>query len=118
VSTVNHFDGYDDAQRLRNQRKASDTAASQPRGGVTRGAPCLVLQTATKTTYPTVAGAFYACHILTVLGTETEGSAGVLTVVSATDWTYALNLGLAVPPSGTNVLATFVDSRWTFRWDG
>jgi hypothetical protein len=58
------MNGYDDAQRLRNQRKASDTAASQPRGNVTRGAPCLVLQTATKTTYPTVAGAFYAAHII------------------------------------------------------
>lgn len=115
---MNRFDGYDDAQRLRNQRKASDTAASQDPGNVTGGAPCLVLRTATKTTYPTTAGAFYACHIVTVLGTETEGSPGDLTVVSTTDWTFALNLGLAIPPSGTDVLATFVKSRWTFRYDG
>jgi hypothetical protein len=30
---------------------------------------------------------------------------------------YALNVGTAVPPSGTNVLAEFIGGIALFRWD-
>ena len=78
--------------------------------------PCLVAQTKTLSSYPSAAQKFFACAPLTVLGPEVEGSAGTITPGSATF--LALNLGSAVPPAGTNIVATFVDSRWVFRFDG
>jgi hypothetical protein len=110
------IDGYDDASRLRNRRKASDDAATRDDGRTTRGAPSLAVQTTTVASYPTAASAFYAVAALTVLGTEVEG--GAATITAGTTPFYALNLGTAIPPSGTQVIVTFVDHRWVFRYDG
>ena len=30
---------------------------------------------------------------------------------------FALNLGSSIPPTGTNLLVTFVGNRWAFRYD-
>ncbi len=82
----------------------------------TFGTPCLLAQTGKLGTYPTAAQSFYACTPLILLGPEVEGGAGSIAPVASAF--FALNLGSAVPPAGTSVLATFVDSRWVFRFDG
>lgn len=107
---------FDDAARLRAARSVSDAAASRKPGVGARGVPSMVAQTKTITTYPTTAARFYAVAPVDVTGTETEGSSGTFTVATTTF--YALNIGTAIPASGTNVIVTLVDYRWTFRYDG
>ncbi len=106
----------DEAKRLRIRDAALIDGFSQAGLDPTLGMPCLVAQTKTQSSYPTSAQTFYACSPLTVLGPEVEGGMAILTVGNSTF--FSLNLGSAVPPSGTNVLATFVDNRWVFRYDG
>jgi len=79
------------------------------------GAPTLLACTKVLSSYPTVAQCFFACQPLTLLGAEVEGGSGVVTGVDATF--FALNLGSAVPPIGTEVLVTFAGNRWVFRYD-
>ncbi len=107
---------FDDAQRLRmrDDLLLDDLSRGEPRPSF--GSPSLVAQTRTIQTYPTAAQRFYACTPQTVLGKEVEGGAGTLSAGSGTF--FALNIGSAVPPVGTSVLATFVESRWVFRFDG
>ncbi len=106
----------DEAKRLRIRDAALvDGAGSRDRDPAF-GMPCLVAQTKALATYPTAAQRFYACSPASVLGPEVEGGPGTVAPASATF--FALNLGTAIPPVGTNVLATFVDSRWVFRHDG
>jgi hypothetical protein len=107
---------YDEALKLRQAMDDDAAAADSTPPPVPAGAPCLAVQTKTVTTYPTAAARYFACKSLQITGTETEGSTG--TVGAGSDTVYVLNLGTAIPPSGTNVLATFVDYRWVFRYDG
>ena len=107
---------FDDAARLRIAQADADTAASQAPGVATRGAPCVVGQTKTISAYPAGATSFFAVAPVDVTGPEVEGGPGTLGALSSTF--YALNLGSAVPPVGANVICTFVDSRWVFRYDG
>jgi hypothetical protein len=79
------------------------------------GAPCLVAQTTRIGVYPTVAQSFFACTPVSILGAEVEGGAATLTVLAPVF--FALNLGAAVPPQGTDVIASFVGNRWVFRYD-
>ena len=79
------------------------------------GSPSILAQTTTISTYPTTAQSYFACLPLTLLGTEKEGGSGVTTAGSATF--FALNIGSTIPPSGTQVLTTFIGSRWVFRYD-
>ena len=46
--------------------------------------------------------------------------AGISAATIATDGNtfFALNLGTAIPPQGTPIVATFVGNRWVFRYDG
>jgi hypothetical protein len=81
------------------------------------GTAALIVQTTTVTTYPTAAGEFYACNPVGIDGSETEGGAATYTADSA-QVIYCLNVGTAVPPNGTNVLASAVGGRWCFRYDG
>jgi hypothetical protein len=106
----------DEAKRLRIRDAALIDGLSQAGRDPTLGMPSLVAQTKTFSSYPTAAQVFYACSPLTVLGTEVEGGPAILTTGSSTF--FSLNLGSAIPPVGTNVLATFVDNRWIFRYDG
>ncbi len=80
------------------------------------GSPSLVAQTKVITTYPTSAQRFYACTAQTVLGAEVEAGPASFTPGPASF--YALNLGTSIPPAGTYILTTFVESRWVFRYDG
>jgi hypothetical protein len=76
-----------------------------------------VLRTVTVVTYPTVAKAMYAVQFVDDLQcAETEGAAPTLNLSGVTE--YALNLGTAIPPNGTAVLADLFAGLWVFRYDG
>ena len=106
----------DEARRLRVREADRTDIQTRTDRDPAFGSPSLVAQTKTLSSYPGTAQRFYACVPVVILGTETEGGAGSVTVESSTF--LALNLGTAVPPVGTNILATFVESRWVFRYDG
>jgi hypothetical protein len=105
---------YGEAARLRQDDEAfRDDLVRQDQPGV-GGAACAILQTTTQTSYPTAAGRVYQCLLMVATGTEVEGSSA--TIDGAGRTVKALNLGSGVPPSGTNVLGTFVPYMWTFRY--
>jgi len=106
----------DEAKRLRGRDEALLDDLSRRDRTPSFGSPSLVVQTRTLNTYPTSAQRFYACVAQTVLGVEIEGGPGSFAPGPA--GFFALNLGTSVPPEGTYVLATFIESRWVFRHDG
>ena len=106
----------DEAKRLRQRDEAVFDDLSRRDRAPSFGSPSLVAQTTTLNAYPKSAQRFYACVPQTLLGAEVEGGPGSFTQEPATF--FALNLGTAIPPAGTNILATFVESRWVFRYDG
>jgi hypothetical protein len=87
-------------------------AAADPYGSA---AMCVI--TTTVTTYPTVAAEFYACNPNLLTGSEAEGATPTFTADTNTI-VYALNLGTAVPPNGTNLVVHAAGGRWCFRYDG
>jgi hypothetical protein len=105
----------DDARRL--FTRENTLADDMSRGDLNPafGSPSMLARTTTLTTYPSSAQSYYACTPLTLLGTEKEGTPGVITAGYSTF--FSLNLGTTVPPTGTQVLTTFVGSRWVFRYD-
>lgn len=105
-----------DLRTNRNRQQTLATLISRLSPPPPDGARSLLVQTTTKTTYPTTAGVFYAVKSVDVDGTELEGATPTFTV--ETDIFFALNLGSAVPPSGTNILAECFGGMWAFRWDG
>jgi hypothetical protein len=106
----------DEAKRIRIRDAILIDGFSQTGRDPSLGMPCLVARTRMLSSYPTAAQQFYACSPLTVLGPEIEGGPGTVTPGPSTF--FALNLGSAVPPIGAKILATFVDNRWVFRYDG
>lgn len=76
----------------------------------------LLVLTKSLGSYPSAPRSYYACQPLSVLGAETEGGTATLVMKDCT--LFALNLGNAVPPIGTTLIATNVRNRWCFRWDG
>ena len=107
----------DEAELLREDDDDwNDQLASEQRAG-DLGNVVLVGQTKKVTTYPTSAGSFYGIVPQVLGGTEVEGGAGSLTPSPGSPLIYALNLGGSIPAAGTYVICTFVDSRWTFRYD-
>jgi hypothetical protein len=105
----------DDAQRLRIDDALARDEATRDAPPRAAGSRSVVATTTTVTTYPTAAARFYAVTPQAVLGAETEGGSGSVSALSGTF--YALNLGGTVPPNGTQVLCTFVEYRWVFRYD-
>jgi hypothetical protein len=81
------------------------------------GSAALCVITTTVATYPTTAATFYGCNPEVITGTETEGGAATFTADTATV-IYALNVGSAIPPSGTKLVCHAVGGRWIFRFDG
>lgn len=106
----------DEATRLRLRDADRDDAATRSALDPGAGSASLLARTKSLGRYPTAAARFFACTPLTVLGPEVEGGIGEITAGDATF--FSLNLGSAVPPQGTAVVATFVDGRWVFRHDG
>jgi len=81
------------------------------------GSVARLVRTTTVTTYPTAAGLFYGCNPVDLDGSEVEGNAASYT--QDTDQVmYCLNVGTAIPPASTNVIASAVGGRWVFRYDG
>ena len=105
----------DEAERLRIRDDAIAGGLSAAPYLADPGTPCLVAQTTKVSTYPTSAQNFFACSPVVVLGAEVEGARATLTALSPIF--YALNLGSAIPPQGTDVVASFVGNRWVFRYD-
>jgi hypothetical protein len=106
----------DEATRLR-VRQSGLLAASESKGsGLASGGACLVARTTTLNNYPATATSFFACNPITVLGAEVESGAGIKTASSSAF--LALNLGSAIPPAGTEIIATLAGGRWVFRYDG
>lgn len=105
------------AALLRRRQDELATDADARRGATVNCAPAQVVETFTEGTYPTAAGSYFACHPVTVGGTEAEGEA-VTTTVDEDRTLYVANIGSAVPPEGTDLLATLVDGRWEMRHDG
>lgn len=83
----------------------------------TDGSAALLVQTTTVVTYPTSAAKFYGTNPVEIDGTATEGGAATYTP-DPTQVIYCLNVGAAIPPPGTNVLASAVGGRWVFQYDG
>lgn len=106
---------FDQARRLRIRESALYEEALDNRPDFLVGSPCLLVRTKTLITYPNVAQCFYACEPLSVLGLEIEG--GFAMVASSSATIFALNLGTTVPPPGSQIIATFVENRWVFRYD-
>lgn len=102
----------DDVERLLRRQDESDDDASRDEGSAGDGTPTFLGKTTTITTYPTTAARFYGVIPQDVTGTDTEGSTGTLTALTGT--ILALNLGGAIPPSGTAVICFRVDHRWCF----
>ncbi len=105
----------DDARRLFLREVALTDDLKRRDSDPTLGLPHMLAETTTVKTYPGTPQCFYACQPVTLLGTETEGSPGLVTPTSAPF--FALNLGSAVPPPGTQVVVSRVDCRWVFRYD-
>jgi hypothetical protein len=105
----------DESERLRAREAALAAGLSEAPYLADPGAPCLVAQTTVVKTYPTQAQSYFACSPVAVLGAEVEGGAANLT--AQPPLFLALNLGSALPPRGTDVIATFVGNRWVFRYD-
>ena len=80
-------------------------------------AAAVVVQTTTVTTYPTQAASFFACNPCEINGPEVEGQPGTL-VPDTTTVLYVLNIGTAVPPQGTQLVAHGAGGRLTMRFDG
>lgn len=106
----------DESKRLRIRDAALSDGLSRRDRDPAFGVPSVAGQTKALSSYPASARRFFACAPITVLGPEVEGGPGTVTVGTSTF--FALNLGTAIPPVGTNILATSVDSRWVFRFDG
>lgn len=106
----------DDARRLFTREVALSDDVKRRDSDPTLGSTSLLAETTTVKTYPGTAPCFYACQPVTLLGAEVEGGPGLVTATSAPF--FALNLGSAVPPPGTQILAARVDNRWVFRYDG
>ena len=83
-------------------------------GGPSEGSGAALLHTFTETTYPTSAGSFYACKIVSIDGTEAEGDTPTFT---DEDTVYAYNVGTTIPPTGSYVVGHAVGGKWVIRWD-
>lgn len=108
---------YDETLRLRLKDNELAGDDSQHGPGDVAGAPTMVVTTTTVSSYPTSPNCFFACKRDTISGSEVEGSMGMI-AAATTRITYVFNLGTAIPPSGTQLVATFVPNRWVMRYDG
>jgi hypothetical protein len=106
---------HDESERLRGRQDDSDRAATRRDRSTSSGASCFVGKVVSASGPVTLGYFKVRRQILT--GTEVEGGTGTLADAPGSN-SIALNLGIAVPPSGTYVLITSTDYRWAFRYDG
>ncbi|GAC1463681.1 MAG: hypothetical protein NVSMB9_01420 [Isosphaeraceae bacterium] len=108
--------GSDDVKRLLQREGALSDDVKRRDSDPSLSSPSLLAATTNLISYPTKIQCYYACQPLTLLGAEVEGGPGVMSTEYSTF--FALNLGSKIPPVGTQVLTTFIASRWVFRYDG
>lgn len=108
---ADRFDETQIRRRIEDLERALERA--QP-SSVDNGSPALLVKTATKTTYPTVAGSVFYCQILTPGGNPIEGAAG--TFAAKSTHVYAVNVGGLVPPVGTKLIAVATGGQWVIRY--
>lgn len=101
----------EERQRI-DRRRIEDirTEADRNWQGKPEGAQAVVVQTATKTTYPAAAGSYFWCEIMRVSGDPVEG--GTISYGGTGQHLYAYNLGTTRPPVGTKTLARQAGGRW------
>lgn len=76
----------------------------------------IIVRTKTIGTYPTVAGAFFACETGRMTGDEVEG--GAATYEWNDDLVYVYNIGGTKPPSGTGPIGAYrVPYRWVMSYN-
>ena len=102
-------------ERLRHQDLNDLVDRFQPGGA--HGSLAQLLTTIAVSSYPDVAGAFYAGNPTYVNGAESEGGLASYSPDSS-QVIYAYNLGTEIPSEGTRVVAHAVGGRWVFRYDG
>ena len=100
--------------RLRAWRDEAEAESTRAVDFVELGAPMLVCKTASDGAYPAAAARFFRVVPQSVFGPESEGAAGTLTADGG--GFYALNIGSAIPPSGTTVICYSLGSRWVFDY--
>jgi len=100
--------------RERQQSARADLDRSREEAPFASGAIAAV--TSHDTTYPTTAGALFACVPCELDGAEVEGSAPSW-VQQTGARIYAFNAGTEIPPEGTKLVANAVGGRWVFRYD-
>lgn len=106
------MDQYDDLQRLRVSRAASRDGGSGPTSGSGRAFVGKV------TTAMPAVGEFLLLQPVTVLGAESEGSAGSFTPPDTAARVAAYLLGPGVPVTGDYLVARSVDNRWVVERSG
>jgi hypothetical protein len=105
-----------EARVIRDRHQAAEDQINRLPFAPPDGARSLLVTTTTYATYPTTAGVFYAVLTTDVTGPETEGSSPTFSTQSQL-W-YCLNLGTAVPPDGTVILAENIGGIFAMRFDG
>lgn len=105
-----------DARLLRDRQAAAFAATTRLVSSAEEGSAAILVQTRAVGPYPTAPGAFYACSPVSIEGPETEGAAAAF----LTDFSRVLsvyNLGDAIPPVGSKLIAHSCGGRWVFRFD-
>ncbi len=102
-------------ERDRHQALAGDVDRLPPAAPTAEAA--VLVQTTTVSSYPTTSAVFFAANPVEIDAVETEGQSASFTA-DATQILYVLNVGTAVPPVGTRLIAHGVGGRWVIRYDG
>jgi hypothetical protein len=106
----------DEAKRLRIRETALTAEFFRSLSEGASGSESMVARTVSLGSYPTTAQSYFALNPITVLGAEVEGGSATLTAEPGIF--FALNIGSTIPPTGTDLLVTFIGNRWAFRYDG
>lgn len=105
-----------DARLLRDRQASALAATSRLASSAEEGSAAILVQTRAVDRYPTAPGAFYACSPVSIDGAETEGAAAAF-LIDASRLLFVYNLGNAVPPVGSRLIAHSCGGRWVFRFD-
>jgi len=105
-----------DARILRDRQEAAFAATSRMASSAEEGSAAILVQTRAETRYPTTPGAFYACSPVSIDGPETEGAAAAV-LTDASRLLFVYNLGNAIPPVGSKLVAHSCGGRWVVRFD-
>lgn len=104
------------ARALRDRQEAAFAAADRLASFGEEGSAAILVQTRAEASYPTVAGAFYACSPVSIDGPETEGAAATFQA-DLSRRIFVYNLGTAIPPVGAKLVAHSCGGRWLVRFD-